>query len=62
MQTTRWPARRELSNSALVYELEAFVAYRGKGGRLTIYEWMDSKDFVPADRRWLVVAYRAMES
>jgi hypothetical protein len=48
---------RELSDDALLHQLAAFLAYETRDGALSFNEWADTKDFTPADRTFLEVAY-----
>lgn len=48
---------RELSDEALLQQLAAFLAYEHRGGGLCFAAWAETKDFAPADRAYLEVAY-----
>ncbi len=39
-----------LCSDAIGYQVDAFVAYALRGGRLSLEEWMETKDFAPSDR------------
>jgi hypothetical protein len=48
---------REFTDEALLHQLAAFLAYEHRGGGLCFAVWAAGKDFDPADRAFLRVAY-----
>lgn len=47
---TIYSVMSDLPTSELVYQVQAFRSYSSRGGRLSIEEWMDTKDFAPRER------------
>lgn len=46
---------RELSDEAVLHQAEALVVFMRRGGFAS--RWLDSKDFLPADRAAILLAW-----
>jgi hypothetical protein len=47
----------ELSSESIYWQIDAYFGYSAKLGSRSFEDWMDTKDFSPADRQRLRVAF-----